>query len=395
MGQKKFIDANTAVAHGVRLARAEVVAAYPITPQTSIVEKISTFIANGEMDADYIKVESEHSAMAACMGAATVGCRSFTASSSQGLEYMHEMLAYVSGGRFPVVMATVNRAVAVPWSIMVDHQDSVQQRDTGWIQLYLETAQEALDMVIQGYRIAEDRRVMTPVMLCLDGFVLSHTYEPVDVPDQAVVDRFLPPLVAVDVLDPAAPATLCFGTPPAFYTGYRQRQQLAMAAAREVIAEVNGEFAATFGRDYGGLVEKYRCDDAEVVLLAAGSVVGTARDVVDTLREEGTPAGLLKLRSLRPFPTREVREVARSARALAVIDRNCSFGLEGAFASDTKAALYGLPECPPVCGFIAGLGGRDIRPEDIRAMFARAQAAARDGIRQWESVFFGAEEAVR
>ncbi|MHB1007211.1 MAG: transketolase C-terminal domain-containing protein [Chloroflexota bacterium] len=393
MTTKRFIDANFAVAHGVRLARAEVVAAYPITPQTSIVEHISSLIANGEMDADYIKVESEHSAMAACFGACTVGCRSFTASSSQGLEYMHEMLAYVSGGRFPVVMATVNRSVALPWSIMCDHQDSIQQRDTGWIQLYLETGQEALDMVIQAYRIAEDPRVMTPVMLCLDGFALSHTNEPVEIPDQADVDRFLPPFQAVDVLDPARPVTLGAGFPPAQYAGYRFRQQQAMEAARAVIPEVSRAFAETFGRDHGGLVDAYRCDGAEVILVVAGSVAGTAREAIDSLRADGVPAGLAKVRSLRPFPVEELRQIAHGVEGLAVIDRDCSFGMEGAIATDFKASLYDVAEPPLVRGYIAGLGGKDVRPEDIREMLVSTLADARAGIRQVPSVFHGVQEA--
>jgi len=395
MAERKFVDANMAVAHGVRLARADVVAAYPITPQTSIVEDVSRFIANGEMDCTYIKVESEHSAMAACLGAAAVGARAFTASSSQGLEYMHEMLAYVSGGRFPVVMATVNRAVALPWSIMLDHQDSIQQRDTGWIQLYIETGQEALDMVLQAYRVAEDHRVLTPVMLCLDGFVLSHTYEPVEIPDQAEVDRFLPPFAAVDVLDPAAPRSLGVGMPPAHYADYRFRQQQAMDAAGSVIPEVSRLFAQQFGRDHGGLIENYRCEGAEAVLVAAGSVAGTAREVVDQLRAAGTAVGLVKLRSFRPFPGEELRAVARGTRALAVLDRDCSFGMDGAMLSDTRAALYGLPDGPTVCGFVGGLGGHDIRPEDIVSIYGRSLAAARAGLRLRPSEFLGVEEAAQ
>lgn len=390
--RKKFMDANAAVAHGVRLARTEVVAAYPITPQTSIVENISKMVADGEMAADYIKVESEHSAMAACFGACTVGCRTFTASSSQGLEYMHEMLAYVSGGRFPIVMATVNRSVALPWSILCDHQDSIQQRDTGWIQIYVESGQEALDMVLQAYRVAEDRRVMTPIMLCLDGLALSHTYEPIEIPDQASVDTFLPPFSAVDVLDPDRPRTLAAGFPPAYYGDYRYRQQQGMDAARTVIPEAGQAFAGVFGREYGGLIEAYRCEGAEAIVALAGSVVGTAREVVDAMRAEGHPVGLIKIRSYRPFPVRELSQAVAGARALAVIDRNCSFGMEGAMAADVKAALYGFPGAPLVRGFIAGLGGRDIRPEDIREVLTRSLSAGREGGVPWASEFLGVQE---
>lgn len=394
MGERKFLDANAAIARGVALARVDVVAAYPITPQTSVVEEVSRLIADGEMDADYLKVESEHSAMAACLGASSVGARAFTATSSQGLEYMHEMLAYVAGGRFPVVMATVNRAVALPWSIWLDHQDSIQQRDTGWIQLYLETAQEAHDMVIQAYRIAEDHRVLTPVMLCLDGFVLSHTHEPVDILDQAAVDAFLPPFDAVDTLDPVNPKTLGLAAPPGLYGNYRYRQQLAMEAARKVIPEVSRAFAAAFGRDHGGLVELYRCEDAETVLVAAGSVVGTARETVDEMRRDGKAVGLVKVRSLRPFPTAELRELAGKVRAFAVLDRDVSFGHEGAIHTDLKAAVYGVANSPAVYGFIAGLGGKDITPADIAGMLESATEAARAGAFWPEPKFVGAQEVV-
>ncbi len=372
MADRKFLHANAAIAHGVRLARVPVVAAYPITPQTSIVEKIASFLAEGEMDTEYIKVESEHSALAACLGASAVGSRAFTASSSQGLEFMHEMLAYVSGGRYPLVLAAVNRSVALPWSIWGDQQDSIQQRDTGWVQLYLETAQEALDMTLQAYRLAEDGRVLTPVMLCVDGFLLSHTEEVVEVPGQAAVDAFLPPLDLPFKLDVEHPATQGMGAFGGQYARWKAEQQRGIGRARSVLPEVDAAFGSAFGRSYGGLIDAYRMEGAETALVAMGGIVGTAREVVDDMRAAGRAVGLVKVRSYRPFPRQELRAALGGVRAVAVVDRDCSFGYEGALCSDLKAALYGLPDGPRVRGFIAGLGGSDVPPEMLQDMLERA-----------------------
>jgi pyruvate ferredoxin oxidoreductase alpha subunit len=369
---KKYITANEAVAHAARLARVEVIAAYPITPQTSIVEKLASFIANGEMDADFIKVESEHSALTACMGARMAGVRAFTSTSSQGLEYMHEMLAYSSGGRYPLVMANVCRSVALPWSIWGDQQDAIQQRDTGWIQIFTETAQEALDMVLQAYRIAEDHRILLPVMICLDGFIQSHTEELVEIPDQESVDLFLPPYDPVVTLDVDNPYSISVGGFGKHYAAWRREQQEAAEKAKEVIVEVDGEFARIFGRRYGGLIEAYCTESAQAVLLTMGALVGTAREVVDEMRAEGKAVGLVKVRAFRPFPAEELRQALGQVRAVAVLDRDCSYGYEGALATDLKAALYGLPNPPAVLGFIGGLGGADVPPEQMRYMLERA-----------------------
>jgi len=369
---KKYITANEAVAHAARLARVEVIAAYPITPQTSIVEKLASFIANGEMDADFIKVESEHSALTACMGARMAGVRAFTSTSSQGLEYMHEMLAYVSGGRYPLVMANVCRSVALPWSIWGDQQDAVQQRDTGWIQIFTETGQEALDMVLQAYRIAEDHRILLPVMICLDGFIQSHTEELVEIPDQESVDTFLPaydPVVTLDVDNPYSISVGGFGK---HYAAWRKEQQEAAEKARDVIVEVGDEFARIFGRHYGGLIETYRTEGAQAVLLTMGALAGTVREVVDEMRAEGKAVGLVKVRAFRPFPAPQLRQALSQVKAAAVLDRDCSYGYEGALATDLKAALYGLPNPPAVLGFIGGLGGADVPPERMRYMLERA-----------------------
>lgn len=366
---REYYNGNEAVAQAVRLARVEVVAAYPITPQSTIVEEIAAQIARGQLDAEYIRVESEHAALAACYGAAVTGTRVFTATSSQGLAYMFEMLHYVSGCRIPMVMAVANRGLAAPWTIWADHQDSISCRDTGWVQLYVETAQEALDTCLQAYKIAEDPEVLTPVMLCLDGYVLSHTEEIVEVPDQEEVDKFLPSYKPDLVVDPGRPVVFGVGAGPDLYTIFKQAQQAAMERAKEVIKRVDAEFYALFGRQYGGMVDPYRCQDAEVILVTLGATSGTAREVVDRLRQEGEKVGVLRLRALRPFPAEEVRQIVKGARAVAVLDRNCSFGYEGAVCTEIKAALLELEHPPAVAGFILGLGGQDIRQTDIEGIF--------------------------
>lgn len=373
-----FISANDAVSYAVRLCRPAVIAAYPITPQTSVVEKLSEFVASGAMDCQFINVESEHSAMAAVMGAAMLGCRTFTASSSQGLLYMCEMLHYVSGSRFPIVMMNANRTVAAPWNIFGDHRDSMAMRDAGWLQVYVENAQEALDTVIQAYKIAEHAEVRTPVMVCLDGFVLTHTYEVVDMPDQGAVEAFLPAYApGENILDLDNPKSLCISVSPEWQTEFRHQQHEAMAAARRVIRAVDGDFAAAFGRRWGGLVEEYRCEDAEYALAGMGSVMGTARIVVDKLRSEGHKVGLIKVRHFRPFPEEELATLGRRLKGIGVIDRNLSFGSSGALYAETKAALYSAGgACPHTVNFIAGLSGRDITKGHIETMFRKVMAKA-------------------
>ncbi len=370
MAERKFLNGNYALAAAVKLAAPEVIAAYPITPQSSIVEKLAEFVSNGELEADFIKVESEHSALAACYGAASTGCRVFTATSSQGLAYMAEMLPYVSGNRFPVVMAVANRGLAAPWTIWGDHQDAVSMRDHGWIQLHVENAQEALDTCLQAYKLAEHPGVLTPVMVCLDGFVLSHTEELVEVPTAEEVKGFLPPYEPMHAVDMNNPTTFCIGAGPDVFTEYKYSQQLGMEAALELIPEIAAEFAEKFGRNHGGLIESYSCEDAEYILVSMGSVTGTARVVADQLRSEGVKAGILKLRAFRPFPIQAVSQVIKRAKGIGVLDRDYSYGNEGALATEVKAALYGSDVRPSVTNFIAGLGGRDILPSDIREMFA-------------------------
>jgi pyruvate ferredoxin oxidoreductase alpha subunit len=373
--QRSFISGNEAVAASVKLCRPQVIAAYPITPQTTAVEKLAEYIEKCELDCEYINVESEHSAMAAAMGAAMMGCRTFTASSSQGLLYMCEMLHYVSGSRFPVVMMNANRTVAAPWNIYSDHRDSMSMRDAGWIQLYVENVQEALDMIIQAYRLAEHREVQTPVMVCLDGYVLTHTYEVVNIPRQKDVDAFLPAYApSENILDLNAPKSLCISVSPEWQTEFRFQQYEAMAAAKRIIPVIAGEFAQQFGRNHGGLIEEYHCDDADYILVAMGSVAGTSRLVVDALRAEGVKAGMVKMRFFRPFPKEEFAALANRVKGVAVIDREVSFGYEGALYTEVKAALAGGARVAKTLNFIAGLSGRDITKEHIARMYRKLMA---------------------
>jgi len=362
---KKLIMGNHAAAYGAKLARAEVVAAYPITPQTQTVEKIAEMVANGEMKAEYIKVESEHSAMAACIGASSAGARAFTATSSQGLALMHELLHWAAGARLPIVMTNVNRAMAPGWNIWSEQNDSLSQRDTGWMQFYCESNQEVLDTVIQAYKVAE--KVSLPVMICLDGFSLSHTYEGVDIPDPEDVDDFLPPYdpeYKLDVDDPKTFGAMMF---PEWYYEMRYKIHSAMVEALSVITEVDEEFREKFGRRYG-IVENYKCDGAKTIMITSGSIASTAKDVIDALQDAGESVGMARVRVFRPFPIEEIRKIAENAENIGVIDRNISFGHEGIFFSETKAALYNTQNRPKVFNFIAGLGGRDVTPEDIEEM---------------------------
>jgi len=360
---KKVVTGNYAVSWGARLARAQVIAAYPITPQTSIIEKLATFCADGEMEARFIKVESEHSAMAACIGASAAGARAFTATSGQGLLLMHEVVHWAAGARLPIVMGVVNRAIGPGWNIWTDQNDTLSQRDTGWLQFYCETNQEVLDTTIQAVKIAET--VFLPAMVVLDAFLLSHTSEPVDIPDQAEVDAFLPPYrpeLKLDLDDPRAFGALVL---PSDYMEMRYKIQKAMERAVGVAEAVDHEWGERFGRSWG-LVERYRLDDAEIALVTSGTVTGTSRVVVDELRDKGLKIGLLKVRMFRPFPHEKVRQALAGTEKVAVIDRNISFGDSGVFAQEVRAALYNADERPPVFDFVTGLGGRDIVPATIR-----------------------------
>ena len=359
---KKVIEGSHAVSYGVMLSKVQVICAYPITPQTHIVEKLSELCASGELPAKFLMVESEHSAMAGCIGASAVGVRAFTASSSQGLALMHELLHWASGARLPIVMANVNRALGAPWNIWADQTDSLSQRDTGWLQFYCESSQEAVDTIIQCYKISE--KVSLPSMVILDAFYLSHTFEPVNIPDPERVDRFLPPYEPKYKVDPKDPRSFSGLTPPDFFTELRYQTQQAMEEAKRVILQVDEEYQTLFGRRYG-LIEGYRLEDAELVLITSGTVAGTTREVVDQYRDEGKPVGMLRMRTFRPFPSEEIRRALKGVPKVAVIDRNISFGMGGIFAEEVRSVFCNEEKRPVVFGYVSGLGGRDITRETL------------------------------
>lgn len=369
----KVIEGTHAISYGVQLARARVVAAYPITPSSGVVELLAEMCADGRLDARFVAVESEHSAMATCAGASQTGVRAFTATSSHGLLYMHEMLHWCAGARLPIVLANVNRAVGSPWNIFVDQSDSLSQRDTGWIQYYCENNQEVLDTIIQAYKVAE--RVLMPAMVCLDAFFLSHTSEPVVIPDQSAVDEYLPPYAPDFLLDTTRPHA--FGGLPAndAYMELRARMERSMREALTVAADADDAFGQMFGRRYG-LVETYRTDDARTIFVTAGTAAGTARAVVDDYRAAGVAVGLARIRLFRPFPADELRRVLAAADRVVVFDRNISFGSGGIMASELRAALCDRA-LPPVHSYVGGLGGRDVTPSTLRS--AIDHAIAQDG----------------
>jgi pyruvate/2-oxoacid:ferredoxin oxidoreductase alpha subunit len=384
MSSVQIMTGNSAAAWGARLCKVQVVSAYPITPSTPVTETIANWVERGEMKAEYIRVESEHSVMTVCVSASTVGARTFTSTASHGLLYMHEQLHWAAGSRLPIVLACVNRGVGAPWSIFNDQQDSIAQRDTGWIQIYCRDNQEILDSVIQAYRIAE--QVYCPVMVCFDGFVLSHTMMPVDIPDAEAVCRFLPPYKPHTILSPEDPRNI---NPVIFpwqrrdaegvlrdgYMDMRWKLQNALERSHDVIVDAGREYAEFFGRDHGGMLWTYRAEDAEVLLAAMGSIATEATTAADILREQGIRAGVVGIRVYRPFPREEVREVFKAVPAIVVFEKNISYGYEGALCADIKAGLYGTGIQTPVHNFIAGLGGRDVKAAEL-ADAARSSLAA-------------------
>ena len=384
---RKVLTGNQAVAYGAMLSDVKVVPAYPITPQTTIIEELANMQAEGLVDLDYIRVESEHSAMAACIGASMGGVRTFTATCGQGLFLMHEMLHYATGARTPVVLANVNRAVAAPWSIWSDQTDSVSQRETGWIQLYCEGNQEVLDTTIMAFKIAESIRL--PAMVILDAFFLSHTSEPIDIPDIEAVRGFLPPYDPGDLwLDPDNPRTfgsLCMAD---VYMEFRWQIQRDMERAKGIISQVQNEFGSVFGRNYQQ-VEGYLSDDADVVMAVSGTVASTGRVAIDYLRAKGEKVGMVKIKTLRPFPREEIIAALRGKKKVAVIDRNFSPGATGVWAQEVRSALYELPEDerPIIYGYIAGLGGRDISVKTIEDIYQKTlEADQPDDVDIWIGV---------
>jgi len=372
---KKVITGDHAVAIGAKLCRVDVVPAYPITPQTLIIEHIADFVSDGELDTKFLTMESEHSVMSAAAAASAAGARVFTATSSQGLAFMHEMLYATAPLRLPVVMANASRTLGGPPGIWCEYNDSMGARDSGWLQLYVEDNQEALDMIIQSFRIAEDKRVLLPVMPCLDGFVLTHTVEPVEIPPQEDVDSFLSPYEPDIILDPARPAMIGTFMPAEYIMELRRQTVEAFESAKDVIKEVNDEFAKKFGRDYGGLVDTYRMDDAKVALITMGTVTSTSREVVDDLRQKGEKVGIIKLRFFRPFPCEILRKLVTNLDALGVFDRSISYHGGGPVYNEVRCALFGMTL--PVINHLAGLGGRDVTKEQIFKMFELTSSAAK------------------
>jgi len=371
MMRKVGMEASFAIAEAVKLADADVVAAYPITPQTHIVERLAELVANGELDADYMPVESEHSAMSACLGASAVGARTFTATAGQGLELMHEVLYVASSLRLPIVMTVANRALSGPLNVWGDHSDAMATRDCGWIQMFAENAQQVFDLVLCAFRIAEDQAVLFPTMVHIDGFHASHVIEPLSLLEPEVVNKFLPKYQPPYALNPDKPLTMGAFAAPDLYTETKKPQDVALRASKEVIIQVWREFGELTGRHYSP-VETHRADDAEALLLTMGSFGETATVAVDNLRNKGQKIGLVKLRLWRPFPFDEFREVATRVKLLIVLDRALSFGgPSGPVCSELQAALYPLEVRPKIISFVGGLGGRDISVEAFENMINR------------------------
>lgn len=384
MSEKRIDSGNTAAALAVRLAGAEVIAAYPITPQTPLTEKLSELIAAGEMDAEYVAVESEHSALGVCIGAASAGVRAFTATSSNGLLYMSEQLHWAAGARLPLVMCVVNRGVGAPWSVWNDHQDAISQRDAGWIQVFAKDHQEIVDMTLKAFRLAE--LVHIPVMVNYDGYYLSHTYMPYELPDAAAVKEFLPPYRYLHALDPARPESLntvtlpdarndIHGVKQGGYMDIRHNLHQEMRLAMDLWEEIDADFSRRFGRGGAPILDPYRCADADFVVVAMGTLANQLRDVVDRLREaDGLKVGVLALQMYRPFPTARIAQALQGAKGVMVFEKGLSYGNQGALYADLKSALYPYSTRPRLQNFIVGLGGRDIRTEDL---YQSMQAACR------------------
>ena len=372
----EITEGSYAVAEAVRLCRPQVISAYPITPQTHIVEALADMVANCKLDAEYMTVESEFSALSACLGASAAGSRTYSATTSQGLALMFEVCFNVAGMRLPIIMTIVNRALGAPLSIWNDQQDSISLRDSGWLQFYAEDNQEATDLHFIAYKVAEDHSILLPALVCFDGFILSHTYEPVDMLSQEDVDKFLPKFTPYQRLDAADPISFGMYATPDYYHEFRYETDRALKHAREVIGKTGKEFGAMFGRDYSALVEGYRLEDAETAIVAMGSICGTVKDAIDEMRTEGKKVGLLKIRVFRPFPTDEIARALSKVQRVAVLDKNISLGAKGAVALEIKDALYrsGIP----VWDYILGLGGRDVRKKDIKEIVALAEKGVGD-----------------
>jgi len=367
---KELLEGSRAIAEVVKLCKPGVISAYPITPQTHIVEELAQMVADGKLKASFVNVESEHSAASVVLGGEAAGVRSYTATSSQGLLYMAEVIFNIAGLRLPVVLACANRAVSAPINIWNDQQDSLSLRDSGWIQLVAENIQEAVDFHLIAYRLGEDKDIMLPVMVCLDGFILTHGIETVDIPSQESVDKFLPPYQPLYKLDPNNPVTLGPLVDPESYTETRYAIEQTLKDALKLIPNIAVDFSKAFGRHYNGLVEEYRLDDAERAIVAMGSVCGTVKDVVDILRSKGKKVGLLKITSFRPFPAQQVYEALKDIPKVGVLDRALSLGSFAPLTCEVKAVFANKKKRPQaINSFIVGLGGRDITLDSIKEVF--------------------------
>lgn len=391
MATRTGIEVSIGVADAVKLADTDVIAAYPITPQTHIVEHLAALVANGELDAEFIPVESEHSAMSACLGSSAAGARTFTATAGQGLELMQEVLYVASAMQLPIIMTVANRALSAPLSVWGDHSDVMTVRDTGWIQMFVENGQEAIDSVICAFRIGEDRRVLLPVMVHLDGFHLTHVIEPIMMPDPDEVKRFLPPFKYPLPLDPAKPVAMGDFAPPIIYSEIKWAQEKNLTKSKEVILECWDEFGKIFNRYYHS-VEKYYSEDASVLLLTMGSFSETASLAIDKMRGEGKSVGQIKLRLWRPFPFDELRQAVKDADVLIVLDRAISYGgPAGPVCSEVKAALYAQDKRPKVVSFVGGLGGRDISVAGFEEIITKGTEISEKGSER-EYEIFGVRE---
>ena len=368
----KQIEGSYAVAHVVAQCRPNVISAYPITPQTHIVEGLADIVGAGQLDAEFVNVESEFSAASVVLGASAAGARAYTATSSQGVLLMSEVIYCIAGMRLPIVLTCANRAISAPLSIWNDQQDSMAVRDAGWIQLYAEDNQEASDLHIQAFKIAE--QTFLPVMVCMDGFILTHAYEPVDLPEQKEVDDFLPTFKPRHIVDPRWPRGIGLFADPRFYMETRYILHRALEKSEDTIKEVSSEFAKAFGRESGGFIKTYKLEEADVVVVSMGSVVGTIKDLIDQLEEEGKKVGLLQICSYRPFPRKEVYRALKDKMNIVVLEKCISLGRGGILASDVR---WSFPRAEKkdrdISSFVAGLGGRNISIDDLRYMVEKVE----------------------
>ncbi|MFW9907495.1 MAG: pyruvate ferredoxin oxidoreductase [Candidatus Thorarchaeota archaeon] len=376
----ELMSANYAAARAVMSARVEVVAAYPITPATTVPEQVALLNERGDWPGQFIRVESEHSAMFACIGASSTGARAFTATSSNGLLLMHEALHWAAAARLPVVLANINRSVSPSWNIHVTHDDSMSQRDTGWIQFYTASVDEFYHTIIQAFKLGEDERVLMPVMVNADGFVLSHTLQPYDYLEPEEVDKFLPPYDPphwkMDPENPVSHGNIVF---PEHYQEFRYGIHEGILNAVSVYDEVEREYEKLFGKNFGGPIDCYRCDDADVIFTSQGSMSAEAIDAIDELRNEGYKVGNARMRMIRPFPVERIREIGSNVKGIAAFDRGVSYGYSGHVVNDIRAAMYATKRRPIIKGYIGGLGGRDITVKDIKEVILDTVKAVESG----------------